>query len=803
MTSTFFFFSLSTQATYGQWPTYVWDPTLAPNGPLFPSRMNSVRLEITWGAFAPQSTGGLLGMKVRMIIPNHWYNTKKRPWVPYYYATCSIGTASISSKGKDFTQQFHDLTIAGFPFPNGTNQQYPFDFYKTDIDVSCNYVANPQGRSPVDIPGSNGPLNFFLATDPSNIGFFQSAITAARPQVTTSVAVVLVATPPAKATLNMKTPVSTPTALASSPTPVPGSGGKSWLQLYCASVIKSMGFAAGNAACAAKATSGSFSRRRKLINVGDPATIISVTITAPQTSTFALASSFSTAISSGAVTQAFTAVAPTLGFTLGTSTAGIITRTGVPSTDDGNSPTNDDLSKAAATDDGASGGTRTNYKSPTPTLKPVLSAGVTGKPSYQPTGTYFVKTRAPVQEAVLTIPPTAAGYTPAPTTAGQTNTPTQGYVLPPQAPTDDTLNQLLGIGPAPTYAPSARPVIAPVASPTSEYPTSSVSSYTNSPAVASPTSEYPPSSFSYPVASPTSQYPPSYFNSYPPALSSPTSVRQRGMTTTTNNESISDIKEVEEAVEEEEGVVANSPGWEKRGDRYIRSFEEGHEEMPDGFRLGQYNEKGVFVEHTEGGRERAPYESDEVDMAGHIINLNVRDQGFLSRVFATMAGSIPAPAPAPTKMAPTQSQRALDGFVSPTNPLPPGAPTHDPVPGYQNYILTDFIISPFRLNVTHPIKSTLLNDIPMTHYLNRSSRYTRSQHTLSTHPPFTTSSIADVRATCSHQHRLPHVFVVYYVADGDWTNIGVFTVFSAGETRGCMEYGHVCRSPDLRVDECP
>ena len=72
---------LSNQVRTGVWPTYVWDPTLAPNGPLCPSRMNSVRVEITWGAFTPQSTGGSMVMKVRMIIPNHWYDTKVR----YFY----------------------------------------------------------------------------------------------------------------------------------------------------------------------------------------------------------------------------------------------------------------------------------------------------------------------------------------------------------------------------------------------------------------------------------------------------------------------------------------------------------------------------------------------------------------------------------------------------------------------------------------------------------------------------------------------------------------------------------------------
>ena len=658
---------MSNQAKFGRWPTYVWDPTLAPKGPLFPGRMNSVRIELTWGAFVPQSTGGSLTLKVRMIIPNHWYDKKTNPWSPYYTATCSIGGfLDVGSKGKDVTQQYFDLNINSFIFTNGTNQQYPFDLYKTDIAIFCNYKSAKPNMSPTD-PGFTGPLNFFVATDPSNIGFFQSQMIASRPRITTTESVVLVAIPPAKATVNYKTPVSTPTAIASSLTPVPNSGGKTWVQLYCAATIKAMGLAVGTA-CNAKATSGSFSRRRgrKLINVGDPATIVSLTITAPQTSTFALVDKLTTAIKAGAVTQAFTSVAPSLGFTVGTATPGIINRSGVPNTDDGNAPTTDDLSKAFATDDGASGGSRTDYQLPLPdpTLKPVLAAGVTGTPSYQPTSTYFVKTQAPTKPLIITIPPTASGYTPPPSINGQTNSPTQGYVMAPQMPTDDTLNQLLGI----ESTPMSEPVIAPIG----------------------------------------------------------TGVRrQRGMNTT--NEFISDIDVMERVVEEEEkeeveGDIDEDPVWATHEGRSIRLYDEGYEVMPEGFQLGQYNEKGVFVEHTKGSRERAPYESDEVTMTGRIINHDVRGQDIFSTMLHTMAGSIPVPSP--TQMVPTSVQRTLDGFVTPTNPVTPGVPTPALVPGYQQFVQTDFVIAPFKLNVTHPFNISL--------------KTSHSSHNLSIHNPFNT-----------------------------------------------------------------
>ena len=113
---------------YSAWPNWVWDPTQPPNGNLFPSRMNSLRVELTFGTLVPKPTGATGSVKVCMIIPDHWYNTKTSPWKPVYVITCSIGShVDISTAGRATPSRNFDLNIPEFLWSNGSVNQYPFD----------------------------------------------------------------------------------------------------------------------------------------------------------------------------------------------------------------------------------------------------------------------------------------------------------------------------------------------------------------------------------------------------------------------------------------------------------------------------------------------------------------------------------------------------------------------------------------------------------------------------------------------------------------------------------------------------
>lgn len=124
----FLFFAFGFLVCCSAWPSWIWDPTPPPQGPLFPSRMNSLRVELTFGTLTPKPTGATGGVKVRMIVPDHWYNTKTSPWKPLYVIACQIGSfVDISTAGRATPAQYFDLNIPDFLWPNGTINQYPFD----------------------------------------------------------------------------------------------------------------------------------------------------------------------------------------------------------------------------------------------------------------------------------------------------------------------------------------------------------------------------------------------------------------------------------------------------------------------------------------------------------------------------------------------------------------------------------------------------------------------------------------------------------------------------------------------------
>ena len=530
-------------------------------------------------------------------------------------------------------------------------------------------------------------------------------------------------------------------------------------------------------------------------------------------------------------------MAPTLAFTVGTATPGLVPRDGIPNNDDGNSPTTDDLSRVAPTDDGASGGSSTVYESPFPTLAPVLPAGVLGKPSFQPTGTFFEKTQPPVQQAVYTSSPTPAGYTLPPTSSGYTYPPTQGYVLPPQSPTDDTLNQLLGIG--------STPASNPVASPTAEIATlTGTTRHRGMTTTSGNDATVELSSSSSSLSS----------------SSSSSTMQEQGIIII--EESISDMEdaeavvtvaaaaaqeeeEVEEEEEEDEGFFADSRWEDVPGDRYIRIFDEGHEEMPENFRLGQYNEKGVYVEYAEGERERAPYESDEVTLTGDIIN-TAGHTPYFSR-YDTQSALVPTVSSislSSTLLSNTllthvsliaQLVCVVGGCRSPYRCTTDQRVCAHSTPGKGIDLIHPhtpsrhiFSTPPLTSLSTHILSYSLpyiLSSHTSTHLPSRTSSRTGLRWICLTHKPFAQGcphscsstrlsmvhrdglhhcpiSPANDRATSLHQHHIPHVLAVCYVADGGRTVIGIFALLFTGKAGGCVEYGHVSRAFDFCLDGC-
>ena len=103
--------------------------------------MNAVRLELTFGTLTPKPTGATGGVKVRMIVPDHFYNTKTSPWRPLYVIACTIGSnVDVSTAGRATPAQYFDLNIPDFLWPNGTVNQYPYDWYVIYLPLALEFI---------------------------------------------------------------------------------------------------------------------------------------------------------------------------------------------------------------------------------------------------------------------------------------------------------------------------------------------------------------------------------------------------------------------------------------------------------------------------------------------------------------------------------------------------------------------------------------------------------------------------------------------------------------------------------------
>jgi len=177
----------SYQDVYGLWPTYTWDPSV---DQLFPARQTAVRIEIGWGTFTAKSGGATGVVKVRLITPKHWFTpaTPTKAASPLIKANCVVGGMVISTEVSKSSANpyFTDKELKAHIWPNGTNNQYPFDSYISQMDFSCTYQIIDTNAVEKGFPAT-GKLAFWVAVDPFNTGIWQNRFQAKRPQIIPSV----------------------------------------------------------------------------------------------------------------------------------------------------------------------------------------------------------------------------------------------------------------------------------------------------------------------------------------------------------------------------------------------------------------------------------------------------------------------------------------------------------------------------------------------------------------------------------------------------------------------------------------
>ena len=108
-----------------KWPSSTWDPT---NTYPIGYRQTAVRLEISFSAFLPITSGATSSARARLFVPDHFYDHSTLPPTPLYTVSCIFGSdVDVSSGAKSAPAQYFDLKLTDFQFPYGTILQYPFD----------------------------------------------------------------------------------------------------------------------------------------------------------------------------------------------------------------------------------------------------------------------------------------------------------------------------------------------------------------------------------------------------------------------------------------------------------------------------------------------------------------------------------------------------------------------------------------------------------------------------------------------------------------------------------------------------
>jgi len=140
----------------------------------------AVRLEVRFTGFTPNLSGATATVALRLVLPDGFMDKNANPSTPFFTTSCGFGNAQITVSVASTGSSSYDMVYSNFQINYGTVLEYPFDKFSAAIPCYCYYITDDAATTKkfpnkyYDPP--NNYLNFILAIDGTDTGFFTKTV---------------------------------------------------------------------------------------------------------------------------------------------------------------------------------------------------------------------------------------------------------------------------------------------------------------------------------------------------------------------------------------------------------------------------------------------------------------------------------------------------------------------------------------------------------------------------------------------------------------------------------------------------